>query len=142
MSGLLSYAMILVNVGGTLIALILFLFNAEFWESTSHWIEYSVQFCVTFTSFAFIFGNQDKTSVLYKYRYYEAGIVCISLVMACLKLFVYGEVIEFEMGAERAAHFFEYSGEMFNDVFALAFTVIRLNAVKNQIMIALYGSEK
>jgi hypothetical protein len=62
--------------------------------------------------------------------------------MACLKLFVYGEVIEFEMGAERAAHFFEYSGEMFNDVFALAFTVIRLNAVKNQIMIALYGSDK
>ncbi len=62
--------------------------------------------------------------------------------MAFLKLFVYGEVIEFEMGGERAAHFFEYSGEMFNDVFALAFTVIRLNAVKNQIMIALYGSEK
>lgn len=62
--------------------------------------------------------------------------------MAFLKLFVYGEVIKFEMGGERAAHFFEYPGEMFNDVFALAFTVVRLNAVKNQIMIAVYGSEK
>jgi len=134
--------MIIVNVGGTLIALILFLFNAEFFETTAHWIEYSIQFCVTFTSFAFIFGNQDKTSALYKYRYYEAAIVCISLVMACLKLFVYGEVIEFDMGGERAAHFFEYSGEMFNDVFALAFTIIRLKAVKKQILVVLYGTDK
>jgi len=134
--------MIIVNVGGTLIALILFLFNAEFFETTAHWIEYSVQFCVTFTSFAFIFGNQDKTSALYKYRYYEAGLVCISLVMACLKLFVYGEVIEFDMGGERAAHFFEYAGEMFNDAFALAFTIIRLKAVKKQILAVLYGSDK
>ena len=140
--GVLSFAIIIVNVGGTLIALILFLFAAEFFEPTSHWIEYSVQFCVTFTSFAFIFGNQDKTSVLYKYRYFEAGLVCLSLAMAGLKLLVYGEVIEFEIGAERAAHFFEYTGEMFNDAFALAFTIIRLKAVKNQIMIALYGSEK
>jgi hypothetical protein len=134
--------MIIVNVGGTLIALILFLFNAEFFETTAHWIEYSIQFCVTFTSFAFIFGNQDKTSALYKYRYYEAGIVCISLVMACLKLFIYGGVIEFDMGAERAAHFFEYSGEMFNDLFALAFTIIRLKAVKKQILVVLYGTDK
>ena len=134
--------MIIVNVGGTLIALILFLFNADFWETTAHWIEYSIQFCVTFTSFAFIFGNQDKTSALYKYRYYEAGIVCISLILACLKLFVYGSVIEFDMGAERAAHFFEYSGEMFNDVFALAFTIIRFTAVKKQILGVLYGADK
>ena len=134
--------MIIVNVGGTLIALILFLFNAEFFETTAHWIEYSIQFCVTFTSFAFIFGNQDKKSALYKYRYYEAGLVCISLIIACLKLFVYGEVIEFEMGGERAAHFFEYSGEMFNDAFALAFTIIRLTAVKKQILNVLYGSDK
>lgn len=64
------------------------------------------------------------------------------MILACLKLFVYGGVIEFHMEAERAAHFFEYTGEMFNDVFALAFTVIRLKAVKNQILIILYGSEK
>ena len=48
---------IIFNIGGTLVALILFLFNAEFWEIPAHWIEYSIQLVVTFTSFAFIFGN-------------------------------------------------------------------------------------
>ena len=45
--------------------------------------------------------------------------------MSVLKLFVYAEVIETKIRGERAAHFFEYIGEMFNDAFALVFTVIR-----------------
>ena len=93
-TGALSYGIILVNVGGTVVALILFLFNAEFWETTAHWIEYSVQMFVTLTSFAFIFGNQDKTGVLYKYRYHEAVLVVISFIISVFKLIVYGEVIE------------------------------------------------
>ena len=129
-------------MGGTLIALILFLFNGEFWETPAHWIEYAVQLLVTLTGFAFIFGNQDKTSVLYKFRYLEVGLVAISFVMAVLKLTVYGEVIELEVGEERGAHYFEYTGEMFNDVFALVFTVIRYQSIQNQILVALYGSDK
>ncbi len=124
-TGALSYGIILVNVGGTVVALILFLFNAEFWETPAHWIEYSVQMFVTLTSFAFIFGNQDKSGVLYKYRYHEAVLILISFIISVLKLFVYGEVIELEIGTERGAHFFEYSGELLNDVFALVFTLIR-----------------
>ncbi len=125
-----------------MIALILFLFDGKFWETTAHWIEYAVQLIVTLTGFAFVFGNQDKTSVLYKYRYIEAGLVVVSLAMSVLKLFVYGEVIELEMGEERGAHYFEYTGEMFNDVFALVFTLVRYQSVQNQILVALYGSEK
>ncbi len=53
-SGLL---MLVVNVGGTFVALLLFLLKAEFWEAPSHWIEYSVQMIVTGTSLAFVFGN-------------------------------------------------------------------------------------
>jgi len=97
---------------------------------------------VTLTSFVFIFGNKDKTSVLYRYRYLEAGLVCISLAIASLKLFVYGEVIEFEMGGERAAHYFEYSGELFNDIFAIMFTYIRYQQAQQQIMSALVASER
>ena len=119
----------MINVGGTLIALILFLFKAEFWEAPAHWIEYAVQCCVTITSFIFIFGNQDKTNVLYKYRYLEAVLITASLALCIMKLFFYGEVIEVEMGGERSAHFFEYSGEMFNDIFAFMFTLIRLRDV-------------
>ena len=129
-TGALSYGIILVNVGGTVVALILFLFNAEFWETPAHWIEYSVQMFVTLTSFAFIFGNQDKTGVLYKYRYHEAVLVIISFIISVFKLFVYGEVIELEIGGERGAHYFEYSGELLNDIFALTFTLIRYQSVQ------------
>jgi hypothetical protein len=59
-----------------------------------------------------------------------------------LKLFIYGEVIETQMGGERAAHFFEYSGEMFNDIFAFMFTYIRFMSVNQQFKIALYGSSE
>ena len=135
-------AILIVNVGGTLVALILFLFDGEIWETPAHWIEYSIQLFVTLTSFVFIFGNKDKTSVLYRYRYLEAGLVCISLAIASLKLFVYGEVIEFEMGGERAAHYFEYSGELFNDIFAIMFTYIRYQQAQQQIMSALVASER
>jgi len=123
-----SYAVIIINVGGSYIALILFLFNAEFWEAPSHWIEYAVQCFVTATSFAFIFGNRDKSNVLFKYWYYEYGILSVALIISILKLFVYGDVIETEMGGERAAHFFEYTGELINDIFAFAFTVVWIQA--------------
>ncbi|TNV80101.1 hypothetical protein FGO68_gene10615 [Halteria grandinella] len=135
-----SYAMLMINVGGTLVAFILFLFKAEFWEVPAHWIEYSVQCCVILTSFVFIFGSQDKTSVIYKYRYLEAVIITATLVFCIMKLFFYGEVIEVEMGGERAAHFFEYPGEMFNDVFAFLFTVIRIRDVHTQMLQCLSGS--
>ena len=124
-TGLLNLIIVTLSIGGTTVPLILFLLNAEVWEIPAHWLEYSAQYFVTLTSFAFIFGNQDKKGVLYKYRYYEAALIVISLSMSILKLFIYGEVIEIEMGGERAAHFFEYTGEMFNDVFALVFTIIR-----------------
>ena len=87
---------------------------------------------VTATSLAFIFGNQDNTSILYKYRYYEAVLIIISVILCGLKLLVYGEVIEMAIGGERAAHFFEYTGEMFNDIFAFMFSFIRLQAVMGQ----------
>ena len=59
--------------------------------------------------------------------------------MAIIKLLVYGEVFSVGIGAERAAHFFEYTGEMFNCVFAFIFVTIRLDDIKNQLIISLYG---
>ncbi len=49
--------LISINIGGTLVALILTVFNAEFFEQTSHWIEYTVQLFLTLTDFIFIFGQ-------------------------------------------------------------------------------------
>ena len=46
------------------------------------------------------------------------------------------------MGGERAAHYFEYSGELFNDIFAIMFTYIRYQQAQQQIMSALVASER
>jgi len=51
-----SSVIVVINVGGTLAALILFLFNAEFWEAPAHWIEYAVQASVTATNVFFVLG--------------------------------------------------------------------------------------
>lgn len=133
---------IIVNVGGTFLAFLLFLLNAQFWEVPAHWIEYGVQLFVTATSFAFIFGNKNSSSLLYKYRNLEAGLVLLGVVMAGLKLLVYGEVIEFEMSGERAAHFFEYTGEMFNDVFVFLFAFIRLQSANADAKKMLFASDE
>jgi hypothetical protein len=49
--------LIITNIGGTLTALILFNFNPEYFETISHWIEYSTQLLLTLTDFLFIFQS-------------------------------------------------------------------------------------
>ncbi len=56
-----------------------------------------------------------------------------SLGLSFFKLLVFGEVIHYDMGPERAAHYFEYTGEMFNDTFAFIFTYIRFKNVSLQL---------
>jgi len=46
------------------------------------------------------------------------------------------------MGGERGAHFFEYSGELLNNIFALIFTLIRYQSVQEDIKTALFGSDQ
>ncbi|CAD8094181.1 unnamed protein product [Paramecium sonneborni] len=125
--------LIILNVGGTLVALILFTFDPEFFEVTSHWIEYSVQLLLTLTDFLFIF-QQDKQSLMYKYRFYESCIIILAFIMSFLKLLIYGGVIPTNDQNERMAHFLEYSGEMINDCFAIFFIIIQLNKETQDIM--------
>lgn len=51
-----TFIIMAINVGGTLTALILFLFNAKFWEVPAHWIEYVVQASVSATNVFFVIG--------------------------------------------------------------------------------------
>ncbi|CAD8047737.1 unnamed protein product [Paramecium primaurelia] len=125
--------LIIINIGGTLIALILFLFNPEFFEPASHWIEYSVQLLLTLTDFLFIF-QQDKTSLMYKYRYCESFIIIVTFIMAFIKLFIYGNIIPTNDDGERQAHYLEYSGEMINDCFVIFFIVLQLNQENTNIL--------
>ncbi|CAK88371.1 unnamed protein product (macronuclear) [Paramecium tetraurelia] len=125
--------LIIINIGGTLVALILFLFNPELFEPTSHWIEYSVQLLLTLTDFLFIF-QQDKTSLMYKYRYSESFIIIVTFIMSLIKLLIYGDIIPTNDDGERQAHYLEYSGEMINDCFAIFFIVIQLNKENTNIL--------
>jgi hypothetical protein len=122
------YFIITFNIGATLIAAILFSFNPEFWEVPCHWIEYSAQIFITLSDVLFIFHQFKKTeNILYKYRYYELGFVLFFSLAAVIKLLVYGNVIYLGLDPEKASHFFEFIGEMFNSVFAFVFTMLIYN---------------
>ncbi len=123
--GSMRYFIVAVNIGTTLIAAILFSFNPEFWEVPCHWIEFSAQIFITLSDILFIFHQFKKTeNVLYKYRYYELGLVLFFACSAVTKLLVYGDVISLGIDGEQAAHFFEYCGEMVNALFAFVFTFV------------------
>ena len=93
MSLSLASVIVVINVGGTLTAVILFLFNGPFWEVTVHCIEYAVQASVTATNMFFMVAYRDPTSPLYKYRKLELTTVSIGVVMALIKMLVFGGVI-------------------------------------------------
>lgn len=128
------FFMVFINVGLTLIAAILFLIKAEYWEVTSHWIEFSAQVFLTSIDLVFI-SNQfkDKENVLYKFRYYEVGLILILLLSSVVKLFIYGGVIDFHMDGEQLAHYLEFIGEMINSSFALLFLFTIYNELQTKI---------
>lgn len=124
--GSIRYFIVAINIGTTLIAAVLFSFNPEFWEITCHWIEFSAQIFITLSDILFIFHQFKKaeTNILYKYRYYELALVLLFAMAAVIKLLVFGEVIKLGIDPEKAAHFFEYCGEMINAIFAFIFTLV------------------
>jgi len=124
--GSLRHFIVSVNIGTTLIAAVLFSFNPEFWEINCHWIEFSAQIFITLSDILFIFHQFKKAeyNILYKYRYYELGLVLFFAMAAVIKLLVFGGVINLGIDPEQAAHFFEYCGEMVNAIFAFVFTLV------------------
>lgn len=125
------YAALLVaiNICATLVAAILFSFDPEAYEFISHLIEYSAQITLTAANFLFIFLlPRQPTSTLVqtwkRFRIVEIVVVACFMVVAILKFLVYLSVIVTDMEPERAAHFFEFTGEMANAVFAFVFAFL------------------
>lgn len=121
--GELRFYLLVLNIGMTLTGSILFILSPAYWEITSHWIEFSAQVFLTLTDLIFISVQfkKNKESILYKYRYYELIFVVVLLVSSVFKLFVFGDAVNFGIDPEQLAHFFEFSGEMANSMFALLF---------------------
>jgi hypothetical protein len=115
-----------INIIGTLVAALLFSFSPELYEVPSHFIEYGVQITITATDFLFIFLLPNMTDspigkLWTRFRVVEIVAVSIFLVASILKFFFYTGLIACDMEPERAAHFFEFTGEMANSIFAFAF---------------------
>jgi hypothetical protein len=111
------------NVGCTLVALILYSFNPEYWEVPAHWCEYAAQVCLTLADFFFVLHNfKDKENILYRYRFCEIIIISLLTLASILKLFVFGSIIVLSDHPDHDAHYFEFIGEMCNAMFAFTFT--------------------
>lgn len=133
--GSFRYFIVAINIGTTLIAAVLFSFNPEFWEIPCHWIEFSAQIFITLSDILFIFHQFKKAenNILYKFRFWELGLVLFFALGAVMKLLIFGEVIRMGIDAEQAAHFFEYSGEMVNTIFAFVFTLVMYKECKENL---------
>jgi hypothetical protein len=118
------------NVVAAFVAALLFSFSPQLYEVPAHYIEYSVQITLTGANFIFIFvlPMATKDNPMWKmwarFRVAEVVVVAVLLLCAILKLLFYTSVIPVGMGPERASHFFEFTGEMANSVFAFAFSFI------------------
>lgn len=138
--GELRFYLLVLNIGMTLTGSILFILSPEYWEITSHWIEFSAQVFLTLTDLIFISVQfkKNKDSILYKYRYFELIFIIILLFCSIFKLFIFGNIINFGIDPEQLAHYFEFSGEMANSLFAILF----LTAYYDDISIKIENSSK
>ena len=119
------FFLVLINVGLTLVAAILFLIKSDYWEVTSHWIEFSAQVFLTSIDLIFIYHQfKDTNNPLYKYRYYEVALVFALLLSSIFKLLFYGNIIKTGIDGEKLAHYLEFIGEQINVCFALIFLFV------------------
>merc|ERR1711957_864677 len=79
----------------------------------------------TFSDLIFVFHQFKNTdNILYKYRYFEGGMIALLVFGNFSKLLIFGDVIYVGMNGEQAAHFIEYTAEMTNSIFAFLFTIV------------------
>lgn len=127
---------ILFNVLMTFATALLLTFNISFFEVTAHYMEYSVQ--VTISAVNLIFLNtyvqsSSSTSVVYKFRNVEAVVLWLVLVFSIFQLSLFAGYPTPKIGSERAAHFAEYTTEMFNGSFTLLFAALSYSDVAVQL---------
>lgn len=130
------FFLVFFNVGLTFVAAALFLIKADYWEITSHWIEFSAQVFLTSIDLVFITAQfKDNSNPLYKYRYFEIILVIILLISSIIKLFIYGNIIRiYDIDGEQMAHYLEFIGEMINTSFAVMFLLVYYNILNKRII--------
>lgn len=110
-----------VNLVSAFVAALLFSFAPHLFERPAHYIEYASQITVTLANYVFIIrGTADSTRLSIGL---QMGFATLLLFMAIFKVLFYVEVFPVPMGGERASHFFEFTGEMANSMWAFIFAL-------------------
>jgi hypothetical protein len=122
------------NVVATLTPALLFIYSSELLEVPAHYMEYGAQITIAATNFIFISQQVAGSSNSWrKFRVMEFVFAMVVFAMAILKLLFFVPLIEVEMEAERASHFFEFIGEMANSLFALLFAFLMFLDLERRI---------
>lgn len=128
------YILISLNIGTTLLPIILFSFNSEFWILVCHRIEFCALIFLTLSNLLFIFHKFRFTeNTLFKYRYCLAVLVVVLSITAVSRLFDFGLIEELGMRLQLRTHFFEFIGEMINGLFAFIFTLFMYKEYESSI---------
>lgn len=115
------------NIVSSFVAALLFTFSPETFERPSHYVEYASQITVTLANFIFIARSPSRKKLKStKYRVWLAvqiAFASVLFVASIIKVLVFTSVIETAIEPERAAHFFEFTGEMVNSLWAFFFAL-------------------
>lgn len=127
-------AIILFNVMASFATAFLFSFHPETFEVVSHYIEYTVQILITLVNVVFIqnstpMGNR-KVGRCRLYQI-EIGVATVGLIISIMTLVIFTGVFSIPMGRERAAHFCEFTNDIFNGLFALYYAVLSYMDVRS-----------
>ena len=129
--------LILVNVMVSFSTAVLFSMDPKTFEVVCHYMEYSVQILISGVNVIFVmsyFRHPDPKDVGFKLRHVEIILAILVLKLSIVTLVIYSGVFtSISMGPERAAHFCEFTNEICNGLFTLAYAGRYFTSVRNQI---------
>jgi hypothetical protein len=109
------------NVVASFVAALIFTFEPHLFEEIAHYIEYGAQITITLANFIFIIQTKKEVSRLALGAQLTFAVILV--IMAILKLLFFTGAIYSPMGGERSSHFFEFTGEAANSLWAFVYAL-------------------
>eukprot|EP00013_Stygamoeba_regulata_P000558 CAMPEP_0177633940 /NCGR_PEP_ID=MMETSP0447-20121125/3107_1 /TAXON_ID=0 /ORGANISM="Stygamoeba regulata, Strain BSH-02190019" /LENGTH=282 /DNA_ID=CAMNT_0019135637 /DNA_START=164 /DNA_END=1010 /DNA_ORIENTATION=- len=128
---------ILFNVMFSFATAVLFSMFPEEFEVPAHYMEYSVQVLITAVNLFFVVDqtrDANPNGLIYRLRYVEFTVALLVLALSVLQILIFSGAIPTTIEAERAAHFCEFTNEIFNGLFALMYAILAYTNVRKTIV--------
>jgi hypothetical protein len=123
------------NIALTLIAAILISIDMIKFETTAHFIEYVAQLPITLVDVVFVVQQSKAKSVCHALVSYGGLVSLLVFVATVFQLLVYCEAIDTGISSEQSAHFFEFTIELVNSIFALWFAIRNRQALHSRCLL-------